>query len=86
MFKTDKYRAMAVRNGERAKNTNVPGEMDEFQKLERSFTLLANNEEWLADNFDKTLHAPSGEPLDQATLADTEEHMLRCLGAAVIMQ
>jgi hypothetical protein len=86
MFKTDNYRAMAARNGERAKNTNVPGEMHEFQKMERSFTSLANNEEWLADNFDKTLHAPAGEPLDQVTLADTEEHMLRCLGAAVIMQ
>ena len=68
MFKTDNYRAMAARNGERAKNTNVPGEMHEFQKMERSFTSLANNEEWLADNFDKTLHAPAGEPLDQIPL------------------
>jgi hypothetical protein len=86
MFRTDNYRALAARNGERAKSTNVPGEMHEFQKMERSFTSPANNEEWLADNFDKTLHAPAGEPLDQVTLADTEEHMLRCLGAAVIMQ
>ena len=86
MFKTNKYRAMAARNGERAKNTDVPGEMHEFQKMERSFNLLAKNEEWLADNFDKTLHAPAGEPLDKVTLAGTEKHMLRCLGAAVIMQ
>jgi len=29
---------------------------------------------------------PPDAPIDNATLADAEEHMLRCLGAAVIMQ
>jgi hypothetical protein len=52
----------------------------------RSFNLLANNEEWLANNFEKTLQAPADAPIDDATLADVEGHMLRYLGAAVIMQ
>ena len=67
-----------------------------FQKLERSFTLLADNEQWLSDNHDKTLHAPKYLVVGDAPLAATlpvekplaaeEEHVLRCLGAALIMQ
>jgi len=36
VFRTDNYCAMATWNGERAKNTNVPGEMHEFRKMEGS--------------------------------------------------
>ncbi len=46
---------------------------------------LAENEQWLADNYDKTLHGPKGEQPDLA-FADEEELMLRRLGAAVVMQ
>ena len=38
------------------KGTDVPAAVREFERLERSFTELANNEDWLADNFDKTVH------------------------------
>jgi hypothetical protein len=86
MFKTQHYREKAAQQGERAKTTAVPREMHEFKKMEHMFNVLANNEEWLADNFDKTLQSPPDAPIDNATLADAEEHMLRCLGAAVIMQ
>jgi hypothetical protein len=87
MFKTSHYRNQAAQNGERAKHTDVtdvPGEKHEFQRMERS--LLADNEEWLADNLEKTLHASGDAPMDDATLAPAEEHLLRCLGVAVIMQ
>ena len=43
-------------------------------------------EEWLADNFEKTLHPSEKDGEAAASLAATEERVLRCLGAAVIMQ
>jgi hypothetical protein len=87
MFKTRHYREKAAQQGKRANETDVPGEMHEFKKMERRFNSLADNEEWLADTFDKTLQAPAdARMVDDATLAESEEHMLRCLGAAVIMQ
>jgi hypothetical protein len=81
MFTSMFYRSKAAEFGELAK-TGDPEKSAEFRKRERSFTSLADNEEWLADNFDKTLHRSE----QAGTLAATEEHVLRCLGAAVIMQ
>jgi hypothetical protein len=51
--------------------------------------MLADNEQWLADNHDNLAInldklVPCPEP-SEATLAE-EEHILRCLGAALIMQ
>jgi hypothetical protein len=55
--------------------------------LEQTFTTLADNEQWLADNHDKTVHADTDELAACALeLAAQEEHVLRCLGAALIMQ
>ena len=51
----------------------------------KSFTVLADNEQWLSDNHQKTIQAPHVDTLDGA-LAEEEEHVLRCLGAALIMQ
>ena len=84
MFTSKDYRAKAAEFRELA-DTSGPEEAGEFRKRERSFTSLADNEEWLAQNFAKTLHRsePDGEG---STLAATEEYVLRCLGAAVIMQ
>jgi hypothetical protein len=84
MFTPKFYRAKAAEFGELAK-TGDPEESGEFRKRERSFTSLADNEEWLAHNFEKTLHGSEQEG-EAGTLAATEEHVLRCLGAAVIMQ
>jgi hypothetical protein len=85
MFTPKYYRTKAAEFGELA-DTSPPGESSEFRKRERSFTSLADNEEWLADNFAKTLHGPHRDGEGASTLAATEEHVLRCLGAAVIMQ
>jgi hypothetical protein len=84
MFTSKSYRSKAAEFAELAK-TGDPEKSAEFRKRERSFTSLADNEEWLAENFEKTLHG-SGERGGPGTLAATEEHVLRCLGAAVIMQ
>jgi len=84
MFTSKHYRAKAAEFGELAKTGDLE-KSAEFRKRERSFTSLADNEEWLAHNFEKTLHRPQQDGKADA-LAATEEHVLRCLGAAVIMQ
>ena len=55
--------------------------------------MLADNEQWLADNhdnlannLDKLVPVPERRAASDATLAAKEEHILRCLGAALIMQ
>ena len=85
MFTAKQFRAKATESAESLKHTDDPGEIREFQRSKASFTALAENEDWLANNFDKIIrsqdiHAPEG------SVAKTEEHILRCLGAAVIMQ
>jgi hypothetical protein len=85
MFSSKYYRAKAAELGELAATTTVPDESRQLRKRERSLTSLADNEEWLADNFEKTLHGSQQQP-EGAALAATEEQVLRCLGAAVIMQ
>ena len=57
-----------------------------FQDSKDSFSSLADNEKWLADNSDKMVQASGEEQPDHATHAIDEERVLRCLGAAVIMQ
>ena len=94
MFTAKQYRAKAAESAKALKYTDVPSEIREFQRLEASFTALAQNEDWLADNFNKIIHSQdirpqnddAGKPVARATVAETEEHILRCLGAAVIMQ
>ena len=81
------------------RNTIVPGEIREHQRSMDSFSVLAQNEDWLADNFDKIIRSNdiasqdtasrvdvAGKAADGKTIAEIEEHILRCLGAAVIMQ
>jgi hypothetical protein len=56
MFLSQQFRAKAAEYRELVKGTDVPSAVREFQKLERSFTELADNEDWLANNLDKTVH------------------------------
>jgi len=51
------YRAKAAEYAELAKTASGPGEAREYQRRERSFTALADNEQWLADHPDQTVHA-----------------------------
>jgi hypothetical protein len=92
MFTTKQYRAKSDEYGELSKGSSDPGQIRKYQDSSDSFSALADNEEWLADNFNK-LQAPDEapdeasdeKPFSNVTLAAEEEHVLRCLGAAVIM-
>jgi len=87
MFTTEQYRAKAREYAEWAKATISPKEAREFNMLERSFTALADNEQWLAENHDKMVSVHKDDiPVSAIELAAQEEHVLRCLGAALIMQ
>ena len=69
-----------------AKSSTGWSQSREFQKLEQRFTALADNEQWLADNYQDTVTGAEQDRSNGIALADEEEHILRCLGAAVIMQ
>ncbi len=85
MFKPGQYRATAGEYGDLANASSGLEQRRAFRKLEQKFAVLADNEQWLADNYKNAIHAEQ----DQAagtTLADEEAFILRCLGAALIMQ
>jgi hypothetical protein len=94
MFTTKQYRTKSTEYGELSKGSTDPSQIRKFQDSSDSFSSLADNEEWLANNFDKMLQAPDQEtdetpdekPSSDTTLAAEEERVLRFLGAAVIMQ
>ncbi len=94
MFTAEQFRTKVAEGAKSIKNTDVPSEIRNFERSMESFGLLAQNEDWLADNFDKMIRSqdvpsedePVGKRLDSKAVAEIEEHILRCLGAAVIMQ
>jgi hypothetical protein len=94
MFTAEQFRAKAAESAESLKNTDVPSEIRELQRSMHSLNSLAQNEDWLANNFDKMIRSHDslpqdnviGKRLDRKAVAEVEEHILRCLGAAVIMQ
>jgi hypothetical protein len=86
MFTPNQYRAKAVECGKSAKTSTDPNERRRFQELQHHFTGRSDNEQWLADNHQRSLTDPEKDRSDGPTLADEEEHVLRRLGAALIMQ
>jgi hypothetical protein len=88
MFTPQQYRSKAAQYTHLAKTACNPAELREFQALERSFTVLADNEQWLADNHDKIVRPSTKDDsaADDDTLPAEEEYVLRCLGAALILQ
>jgi hypothetical protein len=93
VFTPEQYRAKAAEYIELARQGNTPDEVREFRTHERSLTILADNEQWLADNQDKLAQnldemvpVPERSEAMNATSAAEEEHILRCLGASLIMQ
>ena len=86
MFKSQQYRAKAAEYGELATSSTSPNERRKHQKLEQRFASLAENEQGLADVHDSAVHVGDPDRSHDAALVDEEEHVLRCLGAAVIMQ
>jgi rubrerythrin len=57
MVTPQQYRAKANRYAALAKTATSHNEREELQKLQRSFSVMADNEQWLADNRDQTVHA-----------------------------
>jgi hypothetical protein len=57
MFTVDQYRAKAIEYSKLLRTANGSNEVREYQRLERSFTELADNAQWMIDNHDKSLHA-----------------------------
>jgi hypothetical protein len=86
MFKSTQCRAKASEYGDLASTSTERDQKRDFQKLEQIFTLLADNEQWLADNYHATVAGTEQDQPNGLTLADEEERILRCLGVAVIMQ
>jgi hypothetical protein len=84
MFTPRQYRARADEYSELIKGTDKPNEIREYQRLEHSFTELADNADWMANNLNHTVHRED-TPI-AVTLTEEEGHILRCLGASVIMQ
>ena len=93
MITSQQFRARAVEFDELIKRADHPDAIRELKGQQRTLTELADNEEWLASNLDKTVRATSQDvdegPIlaeDGPTVAADHEHILACLGAAVIMQ
>jgi hypothetical protein len=90
---TEQFRSKAAESAELRKNTDVPSEIRKFQQS-TDFSHLAQNEDWLADNCDKMIHSQDalsqyevvGKGFDRKAVAENEEHILRRLGAAVMMR
>jgi hypothetical protein len=53
MLTAAQYRAKAAEYAELLKAASLPAEVHEFRRLERSYLMLVENEEWMADNRDK---------------------------------
>ena len=57
MFTSEQYRAKAAEFIELVKTASTPNDVCEYRKLARSFTELADNQQWVTDHHDQTLHA-----------------------------
>jgi hypothetical protein len=53
MFTAEQYRAKATEYSKLTRIANGSNEVCEYQRLERSFTELADNAKWVTDNHDK---------------------------------
>ncbi len=86
MFSAEQYRAKAAEF--RTLLTNMrrsPNETSEFRNLQQTYTTLAENEEWMAINIDKTIQ--QREDLDNRTSpAEEEQHILTWAGSGILSQ
>jgi hypothetical protein len=62
-----------------------PNETREFRDLEQTYTVLAENEEWMAVHIDQTIQRIKDSE-NRTALAEEDEQILKCLGAALIMR
>ncbi len=62
MYTADQYRAKAIEYSNLLKIANGHSEEREFQRLERSFSELADNVQWVTENQGKIVQASSCQP------------------------
>lgn len=86
MFAPKPFRTKASEYDKLAARSADPDEKRALRASEKSFTELANNEQWLAENHQNMVHSSERTVSTGVALAAEEEHILRCMGAAVIMQ
>jgi hypothetical protein len=86
MFRSQQHREKAAAYGELIKRSSDLGESGKFQKLRDRHSALADSEQGLADNYDSAVNAAEHDRARGLALAAEEEYVLRCLGAAIIMQ
>ena len=86
MFRSQQHREKAVAYGELIKRSSGQGERDKFQKLRDRHSALADSEQGMSENYDSAVNAADQIRARGPALAAEEEHVLRCLGAAIIMQ
>jgi hypothetical protein len=62
MFSSRQYRAKSAEYADRGSKAKAPNEILEYNRLGRHYAELADNQEWVERNFNKTLHAQSSDP------------------------
>jgi hypothetical protein len=99
MSTSQQLRTRAAEFGELIKSADHPDAIRELRRQKRTFNELADNEDWLANNLDKTVHPADKDDSEDLMLppmakgagkgpilVEDEGHVLRCLGAALIMR
>ena len=89
MFTANQYRAKAAEYREHLTASRSPAETSEFRNLEQTYTILADNEDWLVLNAGKIVPAsdydiiPTQEEEQDEPVAPAkyDERILRCLAA-----
>jgi len=90
MFTAQQYRAKAVEYEGLLAAARSPAEVAEYRDLKHSYASHADNLDWLAENAGKTMSTAVREPprrgrRDRDGAYGEQENILRCLGAAVIL-
>lgn len=86
MFRSQQHREKAAAYDELIKRSSGQSESAKFQELRDRQSALAENEQGLADRYDSAVNVTEQDRARGLALAAEEEHVLRCLGAAIIMQ
>jgi hypothetical protein len=82
MCTAKQHRVKAAEFTELLKTASSPAEICEFRNLEQSYVTLAENDEWMAGNLDKTNSSGTDENLySDIILARQDKNALERLGA-----
>jgi hypothetical protein len=80
MFSAEQYRTKAAEyRALLSDKPRSPHETSEFRNLEQTYTTLAENEEWMAINIDKTIQRRKYHD-NRSGFGEREEQVLRCVG------